>query len=70
MNNITFDPVPSRRIGRSLGVNNIPPKYCSYSCVYCQVERTINLGTKRKYFYDPDKIFEEVKKRFNEVLIW
>jgi wyosine [tRNA(Phe)-imidazoG37] synthetase (radical SAM superfamily) len=37
---ITFGPVPSRRLGRSLGINNIPPKSCSYSCVYCQVGPT------------------------------
>lgn len=35
-----FGPVPSRRLGRSLGINNVPPKSCSYSCVYCQVGRT------------------------------
>jgi len=32
---IAFGPVPSRRLGRSLGINNIPPKVCTYSCVYC-----------------------------------
>jgi len=36
----SFGPVPSRRLGRSLGINNIPPKLCSYSCVYCQLGRT------------------------------
>jgi wyosine [tRNA(Phe)-imidazoG37] synthetase (radical SAM superfamily) len=35
-----FGPVPSRRLGRSVGVNHIPPKACSYGCVYCQVGRT------------------------------
>jgi wyosine [tRNA(Phe)-imidazoG37] synthetase (radical SAM superfamily) len=34
---LAFGPVPSRRLGRSIGINNIPPKVCSYSCVYCQV---------------------------------
>lgn len=37
---IAFGPVPSRRLGRSLGINNVPPKVCSYSCVYCQVGAT------------------------------
>jgi wyosine [tRNA(Phe)-imidazoG37] synthetase (radical SAM superfamily) len=37
---LAFGPVPSRRLGRSLGINNIPPKVCSYSCVYCQVGAT------------------------------
>ncbi len=34
---LAFGPVPSRRLGKSLGINNIPAKTCSYSCVYCQV---------------------------------
>lgn len=37
---VTFGPVPSRRPGHSLGINNIPPKHCSYSCIYCQVGPT------------------------------
>jgi wyosine [tRNA(Phe)-imidazoG37] synthetase (radical SAM superfamily) len=32
---LVFGPVPSRRLGRSLGINNILPKHCSYSCLYC-----------------------------------
>lgn len=32
---LTFGPVPSRRLGRSLGINNIPPKICSYAWAYC-----------------------------------
>ncbi|RLG67558.1 radical SAM protein, partial [archaeon] len=42
LTSISFGPVPSRRLGSSLGVNNIPSKYCTYSCVYCQVGRTVN----------------------------
>ncbi len=53
---IAFGPVPSRRLGRSLGINNIPPKVCTYSFVYCQVGRTLNLQIERKVFYDPQKI--------------
>jgi wyosine [tRNA(Phe)-imidazoG37] synthetase (radical SAM superfamily) len=37
---LAFGPVPSRRLGHSLGISNVPPKTCSYSCVYCQVGRT------------------------------
>ncbi len=40
---IAFGPVPSRRLGNSLGINNIPAKTCSYGCVYCQVGRTGNI---------------------------
>jgi len=67
MNNIAFGPVPSRRLGRSLGVNNIPPKTCSYSCVYCQLGKTTNLSIERKRFYDPASIVKEVKSRVDTI---
>jgi len=57
---LTFGPVPSRRLGRSLGINNIPPKVCTYSSVYCQVGRTLNLQIERNVFYDPEKILKDV----------
>jgi len=63
---ITFGPVPSRRLGRSLGINNIPPKFCSYSCVYCQVGRTLNMQIERKDFYEPDRILENVIDKVNK----
>jgi len=59
---ITFGPVPSRRLGKSLGINNIPPKICSYGCVYCQIGKSIKIQIKREKFYEPEKIYEEVKK--------
>jgi wyosine [tRNA(Phe)-imidazoG37] synthetase (radical SAM superfamily) len=64
---IAFGPVPSRRLGRSLGVNNIPPKSCSYSCVYCQVGRTAELATERRAFYPAEEIFRQVEARVREV---
>jgi|GEM_PF-3319174 len=36
---------------KSLGINNIPPKTCSYSCVYCQIGRTNHMRVKRNEFY-------------------
>jgi wyosine [tRNA(Phe)-imidazoG37] synthetase (radical SAM superfamily) len=60
---ILFGPVPSRRLGRSLGLNNIPPKVCSYSCAYCQVGRTRTLGVQRRRFFDPAEIREQVQNR-------
>lgn len=60
---ITFGPVPSRRLGRSLGINNIPPKICTYSCIYCQLGRTNNLEIKRREFYKPQEILEDVKRK-------
>lgn len=64
---MTFGPVPSRRLGRSLGINNIPPKICTYACVYCQLGRTLTMQTERTDFHDPDLIFEEVRNRIKEV---
>ena len=57
---IAFGPVPSRRLGRSLGINNIPPKICTYACVYCQVGRTFNMQVERSNFYKPDAIVQDV----------
>lgn len=60
---ISYGPVPSRRLGKSLGINNIPPKNCTYSCVYCQLGRTLNMQVERKEFYKPEKIIESVKDK-------
>ena len=60
---IAFGPVPSRRLGRSLGINNIPPKVCTYSCVYCQVGRTHTLQVERCPFFEPEEIFKSVSKQ-------
>ncbi|MCD6479390.1 radical SAM protein [Candidatus Bathyarchaeota archaeon] len=62
-----FGPVPSRRLGRSLGVNNIPPKYCTYSCIYCQIGRTTNLTAERRAFYKPDEVVGDVMRLVGEV---
>jgi len=53
---IAFGPVPSRRLGRSLGINNIPPKICTYSCVYCQLGRTLRMQADRRAFYEPEEV--------------
>lgn len=59
---ITFGPIPSRRLGKSLGINNIPaPKRCTYACIYCQVGSTQEHIILRQDFYDPSEIFEGVK---------
>lgn len=63
---LAFGPVPSRRLGKSLGINNIPAKTCSYSCVYCQLGRTINMATEKQAFYTPEDIFREVKRKVDE----
>ncbi|GAI03556.1 unnamed protein product, partial [marine sediment metagenome] len=60
---LTFGPIPSRRLGRSLGINNIPPKVCTYSCVYCQIGKTSNMKIQPQVFYSPSQIFNEVQEK-------
>lgn len=64
---VAFGPVPSRRLGRSLGINNIPPKICTYSCVYCQLGRTFRMQVDRDAFYDPEEIIRAVEARLSEL---
>jgi len=63
---IAFGPVPSRRLGRSLGINNVPPKICTYSCVYCQVGKTSEMQVDRTQFYDPEEIYKDVRKKIQK----
>lgn len=57
-----FGPVPSRRLGRSLGINNIRGKQCSYFCVYCQAGPTSCLRASRDGFYPPAAILVDVER--------
>ena len=67
MGALTFGPVPSRRLGRSLGINHLPSKVCSYACVYCQVGRTTALEIERRSFVAPETLAAEVRSRVDEV---
>ena len=58
--------VPSRRLGRSLGVSTIPFKTCNYSCIYCQLGRTTNMTNTRTSFYPPGEIINQVRDFVNE----
>lgn len=60
---IAFGPIPSRRLGRSLGINNIPPKVCTYSCIYCQLGRTRRMQTVRQAFYEPGEVLQAVREK-------
>ncbi|MFP4559165.1 MAG: radical SAM protein [Archaeoglobaceae archaeon] len=64
---IAFGPVPSRRLGRSLGINNIPPKNCTYSCVYCQLGRTLRKQVIRRSYYPVDELFRSVKQKVSSL---
>jgi wyosine [tRNA(Phe)-imidazoG37] synthetase (radical SAM superfamily) len=54
-----FGPVPSRRLGRSLGVDLIPPKTCPYDCIYCEVGPT-TCQTRERFSYQTEAIIEEL----------
>ncbi len=58
-----YGPVPSRRLGRSLGIDLVPFKTCTYNCIYCQLGRTTNLTVERKNYIPEEKILEELKRK-------
>ena len=60
---IAFGPVRSRRLGWSLGINNVPPKTCTYSCVYCQVGATDRARLEREAYFEPDAVVTAVRER-------
>ena len=55
-----FGPVPSRRLGQSLGIGNVPPKTCSYSCVYCQLGPTPATEIAPRSFWSPGMLVDAV----------
>ncbi|MBN2355464.1 radical SAM protein, partial [candidate division KSB1 bacterium] len=56
-----FGPVPSRRLGISLGIDLIPPKTCSLNCIYCECGRTTKLTITRKEYVPTDEVIAELK---------
>jgi wyosine [tRNA(Phe)-imidazoG37] synthetase (radical SAM superfamily) len=58
-----FGPVPSRRLGRSLGVDLVPHKTCSFDCVYCQLGRTTCLTLDRAEWAPPDDVVADVVRK-------
>jgi len=61
-----YGPVPSRRLGRSLGVDLIPYKYCTFDCIYCQLGKTTNKTVTRDRYISPEEILNEIKRFLNE----
>jgi wyosine [tRNA(Phe)-imidazoG37] synthetase (radical SAM superfamily) len=59
---IVFGPIQSRRFGRSLGINHVPKKACTYSCVYCQLGPTSRTSIERRPFVDTGFIVDAVRK--------
>ena len=58
-----FGPVPSRRLGLSLGVDVVPFKICTLDCVYCQVGRTTDMTIERKDYAPIDEILSQLKEK-------
>jgi len=61
--NRVFGPVPSRRLGRSLGVDLVPMKTCTYDCVYCQLGRTTCKTVARKEWVPLQQVLDEVREK-------
>ncbi|MGW8318576.1 MAG: radical SAM protein [Candidatus Promineifilaceae bacterium] len=57
-----FGPVPSRRLGQSLGVDPIPFKTCNWNCVYCQLGRSVPMTNERKAYYPREEILADVRQ--------
>ncbi len=60
-----FGPVPSRRLGRSLGIDLVPFKTCSYNCIYCQLGKTTCKTTTRKEWVSLDHVQEDLQRKLN-----
>jgi len=60
-----FGPVPSRRLGMSLGVDLVPHKVCTLNCVYCECGRTTNLTLERREYVPVDEVLKELSHFFS-----
>ena len=58
-----YGPVPSRRLGRSLGIDLVPFKTCTYDCVYCQLGRTTNKTIERKEYVAVEEVLAELERK-------
>lgn len=60
---LVYGPVPSRRLGRSLGVDLVPYKTCTYDCIYCQIGRTPKTTIDRKPYIETQSILKALEQR-------
>ena len=67
-NRYLYGPVPSRRLGRSLGVDILPQKVCTLDCIYCQLGRTTNKTIERKDYIPIEEVLTELKERLAQGL--
>lgn len=64
-----FGPVPSRRLGRSLGVDLVPFKVCPFDCTYCQLGHTTLKTIRRQAYVPTEDVLEEIRRRLQEVQV-
>ena len=65
MSNYVFGPVPSRRLGRSLGIDLVPYKTCTYDCIYCQLGRTTCKTLARKEWVPLTAVLDELRPKLS-----
>ncbi len=64
-----YGPVPSRRLGRSLGIDLVPFKTCTYDCIYCQLGQTTNKTTERRDYVPIDDVMKELKDKLDSGIL-
>ena len=55
-----FGPIPSRRLGISLGIDLVPYKTCTMDCIYCECGKTTNQTTERKEYFPTDLALKQI----------
>lgn len=66
MSTYVYGPVPSRRLGKSLGIDLVPFKTCTYNCIYCQLGRTTHKTVQRQDWVAPDMVLEQLSIELNK----
>jgi wyosine [tRNA(Phe)-imidazoG37] synthetase (radical SAM superfamily) len=61
-----YGPVPSRRLGRSLGIDLVPHKVCTYDCIYCQIGKTTKKTMERKEYVPTQEVLKEIERFLSE----
>jgi len=62
-----FGPVPSRRLGRSLGIDLVPLKTCTYNCIYCQLGRTTNRTICRMPYVSGKAVVRQFEEKLSSL---
>lgn len=70
MSSCVYGPVPSRRLGKSLGVDLVPYKFCTYDCIYCQLGRTTNKTIERQKWVPVDTMLEQIESHLTTRPDW